>query len=239
MGTAHNKANVGDIAEIVLMPGDPLRAKFIADKFLLDVEQFNSVRNMFGFTGTYNGKRVSVMGSGMGIPSIALYAYELYKFYGVEKIVRIGSTGTYKADIDIYSTILATAAYSDSSFAKNAYDDDNEFQYPSAKLNEDLKAAAKKLGIELIEGKVWSSDVFYFDPKLFNKSLEKAAEKDLVCAEMESFGLFATAKNLGKEAACLLTVSDNIVTHVETTSEERQLKLVDMMRVALEATLGV
>ena len=239
MGTAHNKANVGDIAEIVLMPGDPLRAKFIADKFLLDVEQFNSVRNMFGFTGTYNGKRVSVMGSGMGIPSIALYAYELYKFYGVEKIVRIGSTGTYKADIDIYSTILATAAYSDSSFAKNAYDDDNEFQYPSAKLNEDLKAAAKKLGIDLIEGKVWSSDVFYFDPKLFNKSLEKAAEKDLVCAEMESFGLFATAKNLGKEAACLLTVSDNIVTHVETTSEERQLKLVDMMRVALEATLGV
>ena len=239
MGTAHNKANVGDIAEIVLMPGDPLRAKFIADKFLLDVEQFNSVRNMFGFTGTYNGKRVSVMGSGMGIPSIALYAYELYKFYGVEKIVRIGSTGTYKADIDIYSTILATAAYSDSSFAKNAYDDDNEFQYPSAKLNEDLKAAAKKLGIDLIEGKVWSSDVFYFDPKLFDKSLEKAAEKDLVCAEMESFGLFATAKNLGKEAACLLTVSDNIVTHVETTSEERQLKLVDMMRVALEATLGV
>ena len=239
MATAHNKANVGDIANIVLMPGDPLRAKFIADKFLLDVEQFNSVRNMFGFTGTYNGKRVSVMGSGMGIPSISLYAYELYKFYGVDKIVRIGSTGTYKEDIDIYSTILATAAYSDSSFAKVAYGDDSEFQYPSAKLNAELKKASEKLGIKLIEGKVWSSDVFYYDDSQLAGSLQKAIDYDLVCAEMESFGLFATAKNLGKEAACILTVSDNIITHKETTSEERQLKLVDMMRVALEATLGV
>ena len=239
MATTHNKANVGDIAEIVLMPGDPLRAKFIADKFLLDVEQFNSVRNMFGFTGLYNGRRVSVMGSGMGIPSISLYAYELYKFYGVEKIVRIGSTGTYKEDIDIYSTILATAAYSDSSFAKVAYGDDSEFMYPSPKLNAELKKAGEKLGIKLIEGKVWSSDVFYYDDSQLAGSLQKAIDLDLVCAEMESFGLFATAKNLGKEAACILTVSDNIITHKETTSEERQLKLVDMMKVALEATLGV
>jgi len=239
MATAHNKANVGDIANIVLMPGDPLRAKFIADKFLLDVEQFNSVRNMFGFTGTYNGKRVSVMGSGMGIPSISLYAYELYKFYGVDKIVRIGSTGTYKEDIDIYSTILATAAYSDSSFAKVAYGDDSEFQYPSAELNAEIKKASEKLGIKLIEGKVWSSDVFYYDDSQLAASLQKAIDYDLVCAEMESFGHFATAKNLGKEASCILTVSDNIITHKETTSEERQLKLVDMMRVALEATLGV
>ncbi|MBR3251356.1 MAG: purine-nucleoside phosphorylase, partial [Erysipelotrichaceae bacterium] len=197
MGTAHNKANVGDIANIVLMPGDPLCAKFIADKFLLDVEQFNSVRNMFGFTGTYNGKRVSVMGSGMGIPSISLYAYELYKFYGVDKIVRIGSTGTYKEDIDIYSTILATAAYSDSSFAKVAYGDDSEFQYPSAELNAEIKKASEKLGIKLIEGKVWSSDVFYYDDSQLAASLQKAIDYDLVCAEMESFGLFATAKNLG------------------------------------------
>ena len=239
MATAHNKANKGDIAEIVLMPGDPLRAKFIAENFLENPVLFNTVRNMFGYTGTYHGKRVSVMGSGMGIPSISLYAYELYTVYGVEKIIRIGSTGTYKEDIDVYSTILATSAYSDSSFAKVAYGDENIFQYPSAKLNEELKKAADKLGIKLLEGNVWSSDVFYYSEDLYEKSLQTAIDNDLICAEMESFGLFATAKYLGKEAACILTVSDNIVKHVETTSEERQLKLVDMMKIALEATLGV
>ena len=237
MATAHNKANVGDIAEIVLMPGDPLRAKFIAENFLDDYKQFNTVRNMFGYTGYYKGKRVSVMGSGMGIPSISLYAYELYKFYGVEKIVRIGSTGTYDANIEIYSTILVTASYSESSFAKAAYDDESKYQYPDPELCADLKAAGEKLGIKLIEGKIWSSDAFYYADDKNDKVLDFALKNDLVAAEMESFGLFATAKYLGKKAGCILTVSDNIVTHVATTSEERQKKLVDMMKVALEATL--
>lgn len=238
MATAHNKANMGDIAETVLMPGDPLRAKFIAEKFLENPVQFNTVRNMFGYTGTYKGKRVSIMGSGMGIPSIALYAYELYAFYGVERIVRIGSTGAYNADIPVYTTILATAAYSESTFAKCAYNDPEEFMYPDPELNESLKRAAKTLDINLYEGKVWSSDVFYYDAKLNLRTLATATEKDLLCAEMESFGLFATAKYFGKKAACILTVTDNIITHVVTTSEERQLKLVDMMKVALEACLG-
>ena len=178
------------------------------------------------------------MGSGMGIPSISLYAYELFAFYGVEKIIRIGSTGTYKADIDVYSTILASCAYSESTFAKSAYNDDSEYQYPDPELNEQIRQAAAKLGITLIEGNIWSTDVFYYDEKLNMRALATAIEKDLVCAEMESFGLFATAKHLGKKAACILTVSDNIITHVNTTSEERQLKLVDMMKIALEATLG-
>lgn len=235
MATPHNSASMGEIAKTVLMPGDPLRAKFIAETFLEDVKQFNSVRNMLGYTGTYKGKRVSVMGSGMGIPSISLYAHELYEFYGVENIIRIGSTGTYKEDINVFDTILASASYSDSSYAKCMCGDENVFQYPDEKLNEELKAAAEKLGVHLIEGRIWSSDVFYYDEKMLGGALKTAADNDLIAAEMESFGLFATAKNMGKRAACILTVSDNIITHVETTAEERQSKLVDMIKIALEA----
>lgn len=235
MATPHNSASMGEIAKTVLMPGDPLRAKFIAETFLEDVKQFNSVRNMLGYTGTYKGKRVSVMGSGMGIPSISLYAHELYEFYGVENIIRIGSTGTYKEDINVFDTILASASYSDSSYAKCMCGDENVFQYPDEKLNEELKAAAEKLGVHLIEGRIWSSDVFYYDEKMLVGALKTAADNDLIAAEMESFGLFATAKNMGKRAACILTVSDNIITHVETTAEERQSKLVDMIKIALEA----
>ncbi len=235
MATPHNSASNGQIAKTVLMPGDPLRAKFIAETFLEDPVQFNSVRNMLGYTGTYKGKRVSVMGSGMGIPSISLYAHELYAFYGVESIIRIGSTGTYKEDINVFDTIIASASYSDSSFAKCMCGDENCFQYPDEKLNEELRAAAEKLGIKVIEGRIWSSDVFYYDEKMLPGALQTAKDNDLIAAEMESFGLFATAKNLGKRAACILTVSDNIITHVETTAEERQSKLVDMIKIALEA----
>ena len=235
MATPHNSASAGQIAKTVLMPGDPLRAKFIAETFLKDPVEFNSVRNMLGYTGTYNGKRISVMGSGMGIPSISLYAHELYSFYGVENIIRIGSTGTYKENIEVFDTILVTGSFSESSFAKCMCGDDSEFQYPDAKLNEDLKKAAAKLGITVREGLIWSSDVFYYDERMLPGALQTAIEKDLIAAEMESFGLFATAKNLGKKAACILTVSDNIITHVETTAEERQLKLLDMIKIALEA----
>lgn len=235
MATPHNAASAGQIAKTVLMPGDPLRAKFIAETFLENPVEFNSVRNMLGYTGTYKGKRVSVMGSGMGIPSISLYAHELYAFYGVENIVRIGSTGTYKEDIDVFETIIATGSFSESSYAKCMCGDENSFQYPDAGLNENLKKAAEKLGISCREGLIWSSDVFYYDEKMLPGALQTAIDNNLIAAEMESFGLFATAKNLGKKAACILTVSDNIITHVETTAEERQSKLVDMIKIALEA----
>lgn len=235
MATPHNAAAPGAIAKTVLMPGDPLRAKFIAENFLEDPVLFNTVRNMFGYTGTYKGKRVSVMGSGMGIPSISLYAHELYEFYGVENIIRIGSTGTYKEDIDVFETILATGSYSDSSYAKCMCGDEDVFQYPDEGLNDELRSAAKKLGIPLREGLIWSSDVFYYNEKMLPGALQTAIENNLLCAEMESFGLFATAKDLGKKAACILTVSDNIITHVETTAEERESKLVDMIKIALEA----
>ncbi|MBR4608986.1 MAG: purine-nucleoside phosphorylase, partial [Erysipelotrichaceae bacterium] len=201
MATPHNAASAGQIAKTVLMPGDPLRAKFIAETFLENPVEFNSVRNMLGYTGTYKGKRVSVMGSGMGIPSISLYAHELYAFYGVENIVRIGSTGTYKEDIDVFETIIATGSFSESSYAKCMCGDENSFQYPDAGLNENLKKAAEKLGISCREGLIWSSDVFYYDEKMLPGALQTAIDNDLIAAEMESFGLFATAKNLGKKAA--------------------------------------
>ena len=236
MSTPHNQAELGEIAKTVLMPGDPLRAQMVAEKFLDNPVQFNSVRNMFGYTGTYKDKIVSVMGSGMGIPSISLYAYELYKFYGVENIIRIGSCGAYKEDLELFDTILVDSSYSDSSYAMVFANDPEKIQYPSKELNDKLKNAANRIGVELHEGRIMSSDVFYnFDDAANQRSLETVKQYDICAAEMESFGLFATAKALGKNAACVLTVSDSIVNSAETTAQERQTSLLNMIRVALES----
>lgn len=234
MATPHNKAEMGDIAKIVLMPGDPLRAKVIAEKFLENPVQFNTVRNMFGYTGTYNGKKVSVMGSGMGIPSIGIYAYELYKFYGVETIIRVGSTGATQPDIDLYEIILATGAYSESTFALMQSNDPEQIQKPDFELTEKLANSAEKLGINVHKGTVYSSDVFYYEDEMMPSVMEKVEKYNLLGAEMESFGLFHIAKVLGKKAACMLTVSDSIIHHKETTSEERQNKLMDMVKISLD-----
>lgn len=235
MSTPHNQASMGEIAKTVLMPGDPLRAKFIAETFLENPVQFNNVRGMLGYTGTYNGKKVSVMGSGMGIPSIGIYSYELFKFYGVETIIRIGSAGAYTPDLNIYDVLLVKGAYSESTFAKYQSGDENDMQYPSEDIVNNLRNAANKLGIEVHEGNVFSSDTFYFEDNMLPVNMEHAAAHQALAAEMESFGLFHVAKTLGKKAGCLLTISDNLVTHQETTHEERQKKLVEMMKIALEA----
>jgi len=235
MSTPHNQANMGEIAKTVLMPGDPLRAKFIAETFLENPVQFNSVRGMFGFTGTYKGKKVSVMGSGMGIPSIGIYSYELFKFYGVEKIIRIGSAGSYTNELNIYDVLLVEGAFSESTFALCQSGDTDKIQYPDPSLKEELRDAAKRLNIDVREGLVYSSDNFYFEENAIAANRANVAEYNLLACEMESFGLFHTAKILGKKAACLLTISDSLVTHEETTHEERQKKLIDMMKIALEA----
>ena len=235
MSTPHNQASMGEIAKTVLMPGDPLRAKFIAETFLENPVQFNNVRGMLGYTGTYKGKKVSVMGSGMGIPSIGIYSYELFKFYGVETIIRIGSAGAYTSDLNIYDVLLVTGAYSESTFGKYQSGDEDDMQYPHPEVLEKLREAGKKLGIELHEGNAFSSDTFYFEENMLPVNLQHAQEHNAIAAEMESFGLFHVAKTLGKKAGCLLTISDNLVTHQETTHEERQKKLVEMMKVALEA----
>ena len=235
MSTPHNQASMGEIAKTVLMPGDPLRAKFIAETFLENPVQFNNVRGMLGYTGTYKGKKVSVMGSGMGIPSIGIYSYELFKFYGVETIIRIGSAGAYTSDLNIYDVLLVTGAYSESTFGKFQSGDESDMQYPTSEVLDQLRKAGKDLGIELHEGNVFSSDTFYFEENMLPVNMKHAQEHQALAAEMESFGLFHVAKVLGKKAGCLLTISDNLVTHQETTHEERQKKLVEMMKVALEA----
>ena len=235
MATPHNQAEMGEIAKTVLMPGDPLRAKFIADNFLENVVQFNTIRNMFGYTGTYNGKKLSIMASGMGIPSIAIYAYELYEFYGVENIIRIGTAGAYFEDIELFDVVLATGAYSESTYAKYFCGNEDKVQKPSPRLLADLKEASEKMGVKVHEGLIFSSDQFYHIGEWNDYALKTAIDNHLLCAEMESFGLFAIANALGKDAACLLTISDNIITHKETTSEERRSHLLEMIKIALEA----
>ncbi len=231
MATPHNSAEKGQIAKTVLMPGDPQRAKFIAESFLENVELVNDVRGIGGYTGTFKGKPVTVMASGMGIPSIGIYSYELFKFYDVENIIRIGSAGSYVEDFHIYDLVLADSAYSESSFAKTQCGYEEDVTYPSEELNQVIKETAEELGIEIREGRVHSSDVFYRESSDYQKTV--VGEKKCVAVEMESFGLFSNAKVLGKRAACILTISDSFVTHEETTHEERRLRFVKMMEVAL------
>ena len=236
MGTAHNRANMGDIAKTVLMPGDPLRAKYIAETFLEDAKLVTDVRNIYAYTGTYHGHRVTVMASGMGMPSIGIYSYELYSFYGVENIIRIGSTGSYNPDLKLYDVVMAESAYSTSNFAEvlNGYKEDT--LYPSKAINETIMAASRETGIAVTPCKVYSSDIFYGGPAS-KPWPEIRAEHGVDVVEMESFSLFANARMLSKNAACLLTVSDSMVTGEVTTPEERQQAFVNMMKVALETAV--
>lgn len=232
--TPHIEAKKEDIADIVLMPGDPLRAKFIADNFLENVKEVNTVRNMFMYTGEYKGKRVSICGSGMGVPSIGIYSYELFKFYDVNTIIRVGSAGAYTNDLKLYDVVLVKEAYSDSKeFAKLVANNDTHITYSSKEVNDKLIASASKLDIKLHESRVHSSDVFYS-----LRSLEDTIKvTGAVCVEMESTGLFSNAKATGKNAACILSISDHLVSGEVTSSEERQTKFSDMITIALESIL--
>ncbi|WP_027334814.1 purine-nucleoside phosphorylase [Mycoplasmopsis felifaucium] len=233
--TPHINAPQGSIAKLVLMPGDPLRAKFIAETFFDEgYKLVNTVRNVFMYTGTYKGHPVTVAASGMGCPSIGIYSFELFNFYGVEKIVRIGSAGAYTKDLNLYDTVLVSSAYADSNaFRRLVLNDESNVALPSKDLNEEILKAADKLGIKVQEVRTHSSDVFYASVPLEERIKESGAE----CVEMESFALFTNAEKLGKKAACLLTISDNLITHEETTSEQRQTAFKDMMKVALELAL--
>jgi len=234
MPTPHNAASPGDIAPTVFMPGDPLRARFIAERYLKDVRQFNSVRGMLGFTGTFGGKPVSVMGSGMGMPSIGIYSHELFSEYGVENIIRLGSCGGYREDLKVFDVFLVTDAYSESSYARCAGGFTGDVIAADAGLTDALRQSAKRQGIEMIEGRTHSSDVFYYAPSegepLWRKLMR---EKDCAVVEMESFALFYNAVLLGKKAACVLTVSDTFVSQQITTAEERERSFTRMAEVAL------
>ncbi len=234
MSTPHNAAEKGAFAKTVLMPGDPLRAKFIAETFLENPKLVTSVRNVYGYTGTYNGKEISVMASGMGMPSIGIYSYELYTMYDVETIIRIGSAGAYSVDLKVYDVVLAESAYSESNFAKTQNGCEDDVMYPSKELNEKILATAEKLGIPCKEERIHSSDVFYQDEN--RGSFERyPKEYGAKCVEMESFALFHNANVLGKKAACLLTISDSFITKEVTSPQERQNAFTAMMKIALEA----
>lgn len=242
--TPHISAKPGDIAETVLMPGDPLRARFIAENYLDSPVCFNEVRGMLGYTGRHKGTRISVMGSGMGMPSIGIYAHELFSFYGVEEIVRIGSCGGYSEGLALFDLLLATAAWSESTFSlvqggcfgQAAAGFAGDELLPSPELCARLRNAAVRLGLPLREGTVHSSDVFYRADTPAGETpywQRLRDEKGCLAVEMESYALFACAKATGKQAACLLTVSDSFLLKEKTTSEEREKSFTAMMEVAL------
>ena len=228
--TPHNNAQKGDIAKTVLMPGDPLRAKFIADTYLEDVKCFNTVRNMLGFTGKYKGKEISVMAHGMGIPSIGIYSYELFNFYGVENIIRIGSAGAISTDLHIGDVVIGMGACTDSNYPSQFGMPGTFAPIASYPLLKQAVAAAEELGYNYSVGNILSSDVFYTeDPDC----LKKWQKMGVLAVEMESAGLYCNAARAGKNALCLLTISDCPFTGEATTAEERQTKFTQMMEIAL------
>ncbi|AEG72548.1 purine nucleoside phosphorylase [Mycoplasma haemofelis Ohio2] len=228
--TPHINAKLGEIAKTVLMPGDPLRAKWIADNYLTDVKLVSSVRNVFFYTGKYKGKEVTVGASGMGIPSMGIYSYELFAFYGVENIIRVGSAGSYKADIKVGDVVLVTESIADSgAFSKIMLGKDDNKALPDSGLNEKLKDSARALDRKLLESRIHSTEVFYWDAPIE----EVVANTGADCVEMESYALFVNAKKLGKKAACIVTVSDNIVTKEFMSSKEREVGVGNMIEIAL------
>ena len=229
--TPHNAAKLGEIAPSVLMPGDPLRAQFVAENFLENAACVNTVRNMLAFTGTYQGKPVTVMGGGMGMPSVGIYTYELFHFYGVEQIIRIGSAGSMSEKAALRDVVIGVGASTDSNFAAQ-YNLPGTFA-PIADF--DLARAAaeagERLGIKTVAGNILSSDVFYSDNPGVNAAWQKMG---VIAVEMEAAALYMNAARAGKRALCLLTISDSVVTGEALSAEERQTSFRDMMKIALE-----
>lgn len=231
MSTPHNGAEKGDIAKTVLMPGDPLRAKYIADTYLKDVKCFNTVRNMFGYTGTYEGKEVSVMGSGMGMPSIGIYSFELYHFYDVDQIIRIGSAGGISDKVKVRDLVIGMGTSTNSNFASQ-YKLPGTFA-PIADFGLLRKAVeiAEEKNIPVAVGNILSSDTFYTDDETANDQWKKM---QILCVEMEAAALYMNAARAGKKALCMLTISDHLYTGEALSAEERQTSFHEMMEVALK-----
>jgi len=232
--TPHNSAKAGDFAKTVLMPGDPLRSKFIAETFLEDVVMVNNIRGIHGYTGTYKGIRVSVMASGMGMPSIGIYSYELFKFYGVSNIMRIGSAGALTDKLKIRDLVAGMGACTNSNFS-------HQYGLPGAfapiasyRMLRTLMDTADDLGISVTPGNILSSDIFYDDDPAIYKEWAKMG---VLCTEMESAALYMNAARLGKNALTIVTISDNLVTKEEIAPEERQTSFTQMMEVALNTAV--
>lgn len=226
----HINAKKGDIAETILLPGDPLRAKFVAENFLENISCYNEIRGMYGFTGTYKGKKVSVQGTGMGIPSISIYANELITEYGVQNLIRIGTCGTVQEDIHLRDVVLAMSASTDSSINKLRF---NNMDFaPTASFNLLLKAynLAVKANLPVNVGSILSSDTFYDDNP---ESWKLWAKFGVLAVEMETSGLYTLAAKYKVNALSILTVSDNLITHASSSSQDREKTFLNMMNIAL------
>ena len=236
----HCNAKKEDIAKTVLMPGDPLRAKYIAENFLENARLVNTVRNMFAYTGTYKGKEITVFSHGMGMASMGIYCYELYKFYDVENIIRIGSCGAYSEDLNIFDTILVDKSYTEGNFAYEWNEKDCHLIESSEFLNEIIESTAKEINIPYIKGNTLCSDCFdgYLEsiPNLIKRFPK---ELNIIGAEMEAFALFYMAHYLGRQASCLLTVVDSHYKKQEISSEEREKSLNNMITLALESAIKI
>lgn len=234
--TPHIESKKEDIAPIVIMPGDPLRAKYIAEKYLTNPKLVNKIRNMLAYTGEYKGTRVTIFASGMGIPSIGIYAYELFCFYNVEKIIRIGSCGSFKEGVKIGDIILATEAKSISSFDDLMINKDYSLKKSSRNLNDSIRLTANILGTNILEGKIITSDVFdhYVN---FENFLKLHREENYLGCEMEAFGLFVLADKFKKQATALLTVVDTHLNQEVISPENREKALDEMIVLALESII--
>ena len=234
----HINAEKGSIAEIVLMPGDPLRAKYIAENFLTEAKEVCNLRNMLGYTGFYKGVRVSVIGSGMGMPSMGIYSWELFYYFNVKKIIRIGTCGVVSEEVEVPELILATSAYSESNFAYTFDNYDKHITYPSKNLNELIIKKSKELNYKLHVGDITTMDVFgpYID---YDRVLNRIPKNlNVIGEEMEAFALFHIASHFKREASCILTAVDSKFSDVVLSGEERQNSLNEMITLALEAIIS-
>ena len=238
--TPHISSKKEDIAKTVLCPGDPLRAKYIAENFLENARLVNSVRNMLAYTGTYKGKEITVFASGMGMSSMGIYCYELYKFYDVDTIIRIGSCGAYEDNLNLFDTILVDKSYTEGNFAKALNNADCHLIEADENLNSVIKETANSNNINCIPANVLCSECFDYYIEDLNTLLNRLPKDyNITAAEMESFALFYTAKYLSKKAACLLTVVDSHYKKQEVSSEEREKSLNNMITLALESALKI
>ena len=236
----HCNAKDGDIAKTVLMPGDPLRAKYIAENFLENARLVNTVRNMLAYTGTYKGKEITVFSSGMGMPSMGIYCYELYKFYGVENIIRIGSCGAYSNDLNLSDVVLVDKSYTEGNFAYEWSGTEEHLANSDGELNNIIENTSKEINIPYIKGNAFCNDCFdgYLDdiPSFINRFPK---DLNIIACEMEAFALFYMANYLGKKASCLLTVVDSYFKKQSSSSEEREKSLNNMILLALESGIKI
>lgn len=230
--TIHINAKKEDISKIVIMPGDPLRAKLIAERYLTNYKQINSTRNMFGYTGFYKDKKITVMASGMGNASMGIYSYELFNDYDVDYIIRVGTAGAYTNNLNLFDVLLVDNSYSNSSYAKNLGYYDN-FIESSEKLNKIIREYSNKNGINIVSGNIHCTDTFY------EKDYSEFLNYNCLGVEMETFALFTNAKIFNKHASAILTITDNLVTKERISSEEREKSTIKMIELALESTLNL